>query len=146
MQDLVSNRKAYHDYEIIETHEAGMVLLGSEIKSLRTHGGSLQDSYVELTNEELWLINCCIIPYRFSQSFAHEERRKRKLLMHRSEISKLRKQVKEKGFTIIPLAIYLKNGKAKVKIALAKGKKSYDKRAQLKEKAQKVEIRKALKY
>ncbi len=146
MQDLVSNRKAYHDYEIVETHEAGIVLLGSEIKSLRNHGGSLQDSYVEIKNEELWLINSCIIPYKFSGSFIHEERRKRKLLMHKNEIVKLKRKVQEKGLTIIPLSIYLKDGKAKVKIAVAKGKKAYDKRAHLKEKSEKREIQKALKY
>lgn len=145
MQDLVSNRKAYHDFEILETHEAGIVLLGSEIKSLRSHGGSLQDSYVDIKNQELWLINSSIIPYKFSQAFTHEEKRKRKLLMHKSEISKLSKQVQEKGLTIIPLSIYLKDGTAKVKIGLAKGKKAYDKRAKMKEKSQKREIQRALK-
>jgi SsrA-binding protein len=146
VQDLVSNRKAFHDYEILETYEAGIALLGSEIKSLRNHGGSLQDSYVEIKNDELWLINSSIISYKFSASFVHEERRKRKLLMHKTEINKLKRKVQEKGLAIIPLSIYLKDGRAKVKIAIAKGKKAYDKRAHLKEKSEKREIQKALKY
>lgn len=146
MQDLVSNRKAFHDYEILETYEAGIVLLGSEIKSLRDNGGSLQDSYVEIKDDELWLINSSIISYKFSASFTHEERRKRKLLMHKTEIVKLKRKVQEKGMTIIPISIYLKDGRAKVKIAIAKGKKAYDKRAHLKEKSEKREIQKALKH
>lgn len=146
MQDLVSNKKAFHDYEILETHEAGIVLLGGEIKSLRNHGGSLQDSFVDIKDDELWLINSTIVPYKFSSSFTFEDKRKRKLLMHKSEIQKLKRKIQEKGYTIIPLSIYLKDGRAKVKIAVAKGKKSYDKRAALKEKSQKREIQKALKY
>lgn len=145
MQDLVSNRKAYHDYEILETYEAGIVLFGSEIKSLRIHGGSLQDSFVDILNDELWLINSSIIPYKFSGAFIHEDKRKRKLLMHKTEIIRLKRKIQEKGLTIIPLAIYLKDGRAKVKIAVAKGKKAHDKRAKLKEKSQKREIQKAIK-
>lgn len=141
MKDLVSNRKAFHDYEILETYEAGIVLMGSEIKSLRNHTGSLQDSYVDLQDDELWLKNCYIAPYKFSTFDSHEDRRKRKLLMHRKEIMKIKRQIHEKGVTLIPLSIYLKKSKAKVKIAIARGKKAYDKRAKLKEKAQKKEIR-----
>lgn len=146
MQDLVSNRKAYHDYEILETYETGIVLYGSEIKALRTHGGSLQDSFVDIKDNELWLMNSSIIPYKFSANFIPEDKRKRKLLMHKSEILKLKRKVQEKGLTIIPLSIYLKDGRAKVKIAVAKGKKAHDKRAKLKEKDQKREIRKSLKF
>jgi SsrA-binding protein len=146
VKELVSNRKAYHDYEILQTYEAGIVLLGSEIKSLKNHGGSLQDSFVDIKNNELWLINCSIAPYKFSKSYIHEERRKRKLLMHKKEIIKLKRQMHEKGIALIPLSIYLKNATAKVKIAIAKGRKTYDKRAKLKEKVQKKEIQKALKY
>lgn len=132
--ELVSNRKAGYNYEILETFEAGIVLLGTEIKSLRNHGGSLQDAFVDPTGAELWLINSSIAPYTFGNLFNHEERRPRKLLMHTREIERLRNIVKQKGLSIIPLAIYLnKKGKAKVKIATAKGKKSYDKRAALKE-------------
>jgi len=145
VKDLVSNRKAFHDYEIIQTFEAGIVLLGTEIKSLRDHGGSLQDSFVDIKDDELWLINSSIAPYKFSGAYAHENRRKRKLLMHKKEINKIKRLIQEKGITIIALAIYLKNSRAKVKIAIAKGKKPYDKRAKLKEKAQQKEIQKALK-
>jgi SsrA-binding protein len=143
--ELVSNKKAFHDYEIIETYEAGIVLFGSEIKSLRNHSASLQDSYVDIINNELWLINCSITPLKFSVSYFPEEKRKRKLLMNRSEINRLKKYLEEKGFTIVPLSIYLKNSIAKVKIAIAKGKKLYDKREKLKEKSQKREAERALK-
>lgn len=146
MKDLVSNKKAYYNYAILETFEAGLVLLGSEIKSLRNHGGSLQDAYVDIKNDELYLINCFIAPYKFSGVFPHKEKRNRKLLMHKKEILKIKRQIAEKGVTLIALSIYLKNGKAKVKIAIAKGKKAYDKRAKLKEKAIKKEIQKATKY
>ncbi len=133
--ELVSNRRAFHDYEILDTYEAGIVLLGTEIKSLRNHGGSLQDAYIDLKGGEPWLINSSIAPYSFGNVFNHEDRRPRKLLMHKGEIAKLRKQVAEKGLTLIPLAIYLnKKGIAKVRLAVAKGKKLYDKRAALKEK------------
>jgi len=135
MSDLVSNRRAFHDYEILETFEAGIVLLGSEIKSLRNHGGSLQDAYVDVRKGALWMINSSIAPYSHGSGvFNHEEKRERKLLMHKREIETLRRAIQEKGLTLIPLAIYLnKKGIAKVKIATAKGKKAYDKRAALKQ-------------
>jgi SsrA-binding protein len=142
-KDLVLNKKAFHDFEIIESFEAGIVLVGSEIKSLKDHGGSLQDSYVVIKKNELFLENSYIAIYKFSKSFSHDERRERKLLMNRIEINKLAKKVKEKGFSIIPISIYLKKGYAKVKIALAKGKKAYDKRAKLKEREAKASIRKS---
>ena len=133
MSDLVSNRRAFHDYEILETFEAGIVLLGTEIKSLRNHGGSLQDAYVDARRGDLWLINSSIAPYSFGNIHNHAERRERKLLMHHREIEYLRRLQDEKGLTIIPLAIYFnKKGIAKVKIAAAKGKKAYDKRASIK--------------
>lgn len=132
--DLVSNRKAFHDYEILDTYEAGMLLLGTEIKSLRNHGGSLQDAYVDVKNSGLWLLNASISPYNFGNIHNHEERRPRKLLMHKAEITKLKKQVAEKGMTLIPLNIFLnKKGLAKLRVAVAKGKKAYDKRAALKD-------------
>lgn len=133
MADLVSNRRAFHDYEILETFEAGIALLGTEIKSLRNHGGSLQDAYVDIRKGELWLINSSIAPYSFGNINNHPERRERKLLMHFREIEHLKKLTQEKGLTLIPLSIYFnKKGIAKVKIASAKGKKSYDKRAAIK--------------
>ncbi len=132
MDDLVSNRKAFHHYEILETFEAGIVLLGTEIKSLRNHGGNLQEAYVVFYKEEPYLKNASIAPYRFGSVFNHEEKRERKLLLHHREIAKLQNAVSEKGLTIIPLSLYLKHGFVKVKLAIARGKKTYDKRAALK--------------
>ncbi len=133
--ELVSNRRARHDYEILDTYEAGIMLLGTEIKSLRNHGGSLQDAYVDIKGDAPWLVNASIAPYSFGNIHNHEERRPRKLLMHKGEIEKLRKQVAEKGLTLIPLSLFLnKKGFVKATIAVAKGKKSHDKRAAIKEK------------
>lgn len=146
MTDLVSNRRAFHDYEILETFEAGIALLGTEIKSLRNHGGSLQDAYVDIRKGVLCLINSSIAPYSFGNVHNHEDKRERKLLMHHREIEYLRKQMQEKGLLIVPLAIYFnKKGIAKVKIATAKGKKAYDKRSSLKEKEDLRSIQRALK-
>lgn len=132
-KDLVSNRKATFNYEILDTYEAGIVLQGTEIKSLRDHGGNLQDSWVKIDKNEIWLVSCSIAPYRFGNVHNHEDRRERKLLMHKQEISKLKVATQEKGLAVIPLAMYLKNGRVKVKIALAKGKKAFDKREAIKE-------------
>ena len=143
--ELVSNRKAFYNYEILETFEAGIVLRGTEIKSLRNHGGSLVDSYVLIKKDEMWLINSSIAPYRYGSVHNHKEKRDRKLLMHKNEISRLKRITQEKSLTMIPLSFYLKNGIIKVKVALAKGKKLYDKRRVLKEKEDKKAIRKALK-
>ena len=143
--ELVSNRKAGHDYEILDTFEAGIVLVGTEIKSLKNHGGSLQDAYVDATGSELWLLNSTIAPYSFGNLYNHEDKRPRKLLMHKREIAKLHRTVVEKGLSLIPLSIYLnKKGIAKVKIAIAKGKKSYDKRAAIKEREDKRSIERSL--
>lgn len=145
--ELVSNRKAFHDYEILETFEAGIILLGSEIKSLRNHGGSLQDAFVDVRKGALILLNASIAPYSHGGTglFNHEERRPRKLLMHKRETEQLRRMVQERGLTVIPLSIYLnKKGIAKVRIAVAKGKKAHDKRAALKEKEDQRAVRRAL--
>jgi len=144
--ELVSNRKAFHDYEVLETYESGIILLGTEVKSLRSHGGSLQDSYILVSQTGLVILkNCHIAIYKFGNLFNHEERRDRELLLHKREILKLQTASQEKGLTLIPLAMYLKNGRVKVKIGLCKGKKSYDKRASLKEREHKREISRALK-
>lgn len=135
--ELVSNRRAFHDYEILETFEAGIALQGTEIKSLRDNGGSLQDAYVKILDREAWLLGSHIAPYRFGNVYNHNERRDRKLLLHKREIQKLARALQEKGLTCIPLAIYLKQGKAKVKIALGKGKKLHDKRSAIKERDEK---------
>lgn len=144
-KDLVSNRKAFHDYEIFETYEAGMILMGSEVKSLRSHGGSLQDAYVLISGLDVILKNASIASYAQAAMFGHEERRDRKLLLHKREIAKLIKASQDKGITIIPLAIYLKKGFIKVKIGVARGKKAYDKRATIKEREAKRAVERALK-
>ncbi len=143
--DLASNRRATHDYEILETFEAGISLTGTEIKSIRDHGASLQESFVKVMDNEVWLIGCSIAPYKHGNINNHEERRQRKLLMHKREIQKLKTASQEKGQTIITLAFYLKNGRVKVKIATAKGKKAPDKRADIKERDEKKKIQQAMK-
>lgn len=143
--DLVSNRRATHDYEILETFEAGIVLVGTEIKSIRNNGATLQDAYVKVLKNEVWLIGCQISHYKFGNVHNHEEKRDRKLLMHKREISRLKIATQEKGLTVIPLALYLKNGRVKVRIATAKGKKTYDKRIAIKERDEKRSLQKAIK-
>lgn len=143
--ELVSNRRARHEYEILESHEGGIALQGTEIKSLRSHGGSLQDSFVVIVKGEAWLKNCSIAPYSFGNIHNHEERRDRKLLLHKKEIEKLKQFTDQKGLTIVPLAIYLSKGRAKVKIGVARGKKQHDKRSSIKEREQKRAIDRALK-
>jgi SsrA-binding protein len=143
--ELVSNRKAFHDYEILESFEAGIILLGTEIKSLRAHGGSLQDAYVLVTPQGVILKNASISPYKYGGVFNHEEKRERKLLLHKREIEKLKEFSEQKGLTLIPLALYLKNGLVKVKVGCAKGKRSYDKRAALKAREHKKSIDRAMK-
>lgn len=126
---IVTNRKARHDYFIDETYEAGIVLTGTEIKSVRAGRVNLRDSYVQVKDGELWLIDTHIAPYKEAGRGGHEPKRPRKLLMHRREIDRLQGKAQEKGYTIVPLRLYLKDNKwAKVEIALARGKKLYDKR------------------
>ena len=144
-KDLVSNRKAFHDYEILETLESGIVLTGTEIKALRGHDASLQEAYVKILKNEVWLIGSHIAPYKFGNVYNHEERRDRKLLLHKREIRHLKTEMEMKGLTLIPLAMYLKNGRVKVKVGIAKGKKKGDKRAAIKEKDEKRQIDRAMK-
>jgi SsrA-binding protein len=124
----ISNRKARHDYFIIEAFEAGIVLTGTEVKSLRQGNANLQDSYAELRGGEVWLEGMHINPYEHGNINNHEPRRKRKLLLQRKQIRKLLGGLKEKGLTLVPLSVYFKGPYAKVELALARGKKSYDKR------------------
>jgi SsrA-binding protein len=145
MEDLVSNRKAHHNYEILETLESGIVLLGTEIKSLRDHGGNLQESYVVFHRGEAYLKNSSIAPYKFGNIYNHEERRERKLLLHKRELLRLKSVIDEKGLTIIPLGMYLKHGLVKVRLGVAKGKKAYDKRASLKARQDKREMDRSMK-
>lgn len=130
--NLISNRKAYFNYEILETCESGLVLVGTEVKSLRAHHASLDEAYITPEDNALWLVNCTIEPYKFGNIYNHETRRKRKLLLHKREILKLIKKSGEKGLTLLPLRLYFRNGKIKLEVALGKGKKLHDKRDTIK--------------
>jgi len=143
---VAQNKKARFNYEILETLEAGIVLLGTEVKSLRKGNMSLQEGYIEVDGNELFLINTHIAEYSFFGQNSHEPTRRRKLLLQRKQISKLTEKVKLKGTTIVPLKLYFNNrGIAKLEIALAKGKNLYDKRSTIKEKEAKKDAEKALK-
>ncbi|MFD8996918.1 SsrA-binding protein SmpB [Streptomyces abikoensis] len=131
---VAQNKKARHDYHILTTYECGLVLTGTEVKSLRQGRSSLVDGFVQIDGGEAWLHNAHIPEYAQGTWTNHSARRKRKLLMHRAEIDKLASKADETGHTIIPLSLYFKDGRAKVEIALAKGKKEYDKRQTLREK------------
>jgi SsrA-binding protein len=128
---IAQNKKARHDYHIEDVYEAGLVLTGTEVKSLRAGRASLVDAYAQIKDGEVWLENSHIPEYDQGSWTNHEPRRSRKLLLHRDEIGKLIGKTKESGLTLVPLALYFKDGKAKVEIALARGKKAYDKRQTL---------------
>ncbi|MFF4581676.1 SsrA-binding protein SmpB [Streptomyces sp. NPDC001389] len=131
---IAQNKKARHDYAIIDTYECGIVLTGTEVKSLRQGRASLVDGFVSVESGEVWMYNVHVPEYSQGTWTNHSARRKRKLLMHREEIDKLERKAEESGHTVVPLALYFKDGRAKVEIALAKGKKEYDKRQTLREK------------
>lgn len=141
---IAENRKAYHDYFVEERHEAGIILTGTEIKSIRKARVNLKDSYAELRDGEVWLLQMHISPYEQGNRFNHEPLRKRKLLLHRSEIAKLTGKVQQQGMTLVPLKIYLKQGLAKIELGLCKGKKNYDKRDDLAEKDAKRQMERDL--
>ena len=130
---VAQNRKARHDYRIEDTYEAGMVLMGTEVKSLRAGRASLTDGFVDIDDHEVWLHSVHIPEYAQGTWTNHAARRKRKLLLNRVEIDKIERKISEKGYTVIPLSLYFKDGRAKVEIALARGKKTYDKRHALAE-------------
>jgi len=136
----VSNRKARHDYFILDTVEAGLVLMGTEVKSLRSGNANLQDSHAVIKNGEVWLLGMHISPYERGSYLNHEPRRTRKLLLSKREIRRLLTKVQEKGLTLIPLSIYFKGPYAKVELAIAVGKKSYDKREAIKQRDAKRDI------
>jgi SsrA-binding protein len=142
---IATNRKAHFHYEILEKFEAGMILVGTEVKSLREGKANLSDSYAIIQNNEAYLLNCHISPYPNAGPFNHEPLRTRKLLLHRNEINKLIGKTQEKGLTLIPLRLYFKKGKAKMEIGLGKGKKLFDKRETIKRREQDREMAKALK-
>lgn len=139
------NRQARHNYFIDETYEAGLVLLGSEVKSLRDGKANLVDSYAQIRRGEAFLINAHISPYAGANQFNHEPNRMRKLLLHAREIERLTGKTKERGLTLIPLKIYFKEGRAKVELGLARGKKLYDKRDTLRRKMAQREVERSLK-
>ncbi|MBK9383913.1 MAG: SsrA-binding protein SmpB [Planctomycetes bacterium] len=138
---VARNRRARFDYEILETIEAGLVLQGSEVKSLREGGVSLEEAYVRILSGEAWLLDCTIPEWKQAVLFGHATQRARKLLLHRREIEKLREHVRLQGLTVVPLAIYFKAKRAKCEIALVRGKKKHDKRESAKEKVAKKEMR-----
>lgn len=142
----VKNKKAYHDYELIEKVEAGLRLLGTEVKSLRDHGGDLDGSYARITNGECWLIGCQIAPYAQAGRNNHEPLRDRKLLLHKRQIAKIKVKLAQRGFTLVPLRIYFNNrGLAKVELAFARGKRQYDKRQKIQQREQKRDVERSMK-
>ena len=141
---VAQNKKARHDYHIEDTYEAGLVLMGTEVKSLRAGRASLVDGFAEVHDGEVWLHGVHIPEYTQGTWTNHAARRKRKLLLNRAEIDKIERRVNEKGLTIVPLSLYFKDGRAKVEIALARGKKSWDKRHTLAEKQADREAQQAL--
>ena len=141
----ILNRKAKYNYQIFESLEAGIALTGTEIKSIREGKANIKDSYARIKNDEIFLINMHISSYDNGNRFNHDETRERKLLLHKKEILKFRDKIKLEGYTIVPLKVYLKNGRAKVLIGLAKGKKNYDKREDIKKRDIERNIRARLK-
>jgi SsrA-binding protein len=141
---IAQNKKARHDYHILDTYEAGLVLTGTEVKSLRLGRASLVDGFAQLDGGEAWLHNVHIPEYTQGTWTNHAARRKRKMLLHRTEIDKLTQKAQESGHTVVPLALYFKDGRVKVEIALARGKREYDKRQTLREKQDRREAERAI--
>ncbi len=141
----IINRKAHFDYFILEEIECGIALLGTEIKSIRKGSCNIKDAYAVIKNKEVYVLNMFISHYKEGNIFNHEERRTRKLLLHKSEINKLEQKIELQGYTLIPLKVYLKDGKAKVLLGVCKGKKNYDKRQTIKERELQRETSKILK-
>jgi SsrA-binding protein len=141
---VATNRKARHDYLIEDTFEAGMVLTGSEIKSVRAGQVNLREGYATIRNGEVWLLNAHIAPYHQASHENHEPRRERKLLMHRREINRLVGKLQEKGLTLVPLQIYLKNSRAKIELGVARGKKLHDKRDSMRERDDRRQMARAV--
>jgi SsrA-binding protein len=139
---IATNRRARHDYEILETIEAGMVLRGTEVKSLRTSQVTFKDAYATVKGSEIWLLGCHINPYSHGTDANHDPERDRKLLLHRREINKLTGKIAERGLTLVPLRLYFKEGRAKLELGLARGKKTYDKRASIRERDERRELAK----
>jgi len=144
-RSIADNRRARHDYHIIEVHEAGIELCGTEVKAARQGKANLKDSYARIEAGQLWLYNCHISPYEHGNRFNHDPLRKRKLLMHRKEILRLKGKMQEKGLTLIPLKLYLKRNWVKLDLALARGKRLYDKREAIAKRETRRQIEEAVK-
>jgi len=142
---IATNRKAYADYDFEETLEAGLSLMGSEVKSLRNGSCNLRDGFVEERGGELWLLQVHISEYTQANIWGHEPLRPRKLLLHRKEIAKLAEKVRIKGYSIVPTKLYWKNGRAKIEIALGKGRKQYDKRQAISDRENKIQMQRIIK-
>lgn len=142
---LATNKDAYHHYHIIETYECGIALTGTEVKSIREGRCNIKDSYAQVKDGEVWLLNAHVSPYSHGNRHNHEPTRPRKLLLHKSEIRRLAGKVQEKGLTLVPTRLYLKNGFVKVELALAKGKRLYDKREAIKRREAEREARAMIK-
>jgi len=145
IKTVATNRKAYHDYHVQDSIEAGIALTGTEIKSIRTGRVNLRDAYVRPEAGELWLLNAHVARYEPGSYLSHEPTRRRKLLLHRKQIDNLISKVQEKGFTLVPLKLYIKNDIAKVEVALAKGKRQYDKREAITRRETERELRRVIK-
>ncbi len=143
-RDITVNRRAFHEYHIDERVEAGLALVGSEVKSLRDGRVNLKDAYARFLGDELFLIGVHISPYGPASQFGHDPERNRKLLLHRREIDKLRGKIKERGLTLIPLRLYWVRGRAKAELGLGRGKKMHDKRAAIRERTEKREVDRAM--
>lgn len=143
-QIIATNRKARHNYNILDTYEAGISLMGTEVKSLRDGQASIADGFAMFTGNELWLENIYIPEYGYGTWTNHQARRRRKLLLHRSELNKIQRALEDSGTTIVPLSLYFRNGRAKAEIALAEGKRDYDKRHALREAQDKREAQRAM--
>jgi len=141
---VATNRKAYHDYAVEDTVEAGLVLVGSEIKSIRAGRVNLRDSYATIENGEAWLLNAHVAAYDPASRYGHEPRRARKLLLHKGQIARLASRVQQRGYTLIPLRIYLRDNLAKVELALARGRRQYDKRAAIAKREDERRVQRAL--
>lgn len=140
---IATNRRARHDYDIVDEWEVGLVLSGSEIKSLRAGKANLKDSFAHIRDGEMWLVNAYIGPYSFARQGGHEPERTRKLLMHRHQIDRIAGALAEKGLTLAPMRLYLKEGKAKLQLGLGKGKRTIDKRADLRKREHDREMERA---
>jgi SsrA-binding protein len=143
-RDITVNRRAFHDYTISERYEAGLALVGSEVKSLRDNRANLKDAYARFFGEELFLVGAHISPYGPASQFGHEPERNRKLLLHRRELDRLRGKIQERGLTLVPLRLYWVRGRAKVELGLGVGKKLHDKRVAIRERMERREIDRAM--